>query len=117
MAAKLEILYKLPIIWVDNEAQYFKKIMDLAEMIVKEGGAKVKSKSSVTIKNRPDVHILTAASNIGDKTALMLLKKFGTPKNVLNASREELLEIKGVGDGTVSDIKNLKTLFEDGING
>lgn len=115
MAAKLEVIYKLPIFWVDNEAQYLNKIMDLAEMIVKEGGAKVKAKSSVSIKNRPDVHILTAGSNIGDKTALLLLKKFGTPQNVLNASREELLSIKGVGDGTVSDIKALKKLFEEGI--
>lgn len=115
MAAKLELIYKLPIFWVDTEAQYLNKIMDLAEMIVKEGGAKVKAKSSVSIKNRPDVHILTAGSNIGDKTALLLLKKFGTPQNVLNAPREELLSIKGVGDGTVSDIKALKKLFEEGI--
>lgn len=115
MAAKLEVIYKLPIFWVDNEAQYLNKIMDLSEMIVKEGGAKVKAKSSVSIKNRPDVHILTAGSNIGDKTALLLLRKFGTPQNVLNASREELLSIKGVGDGTVSDIKALKKLFEEGI--
>lgn len=117
MAAKLELLYKLPIFWVDNEALYFKKIMDLSEMIVKEGGAKIKAKSSISIKNRPDVHILTAGANIGDKTALMLLKKFKTPQKVLNASREELLEIKGVGDGTVSDIKKLKKLFEEGYNG
>lgn len=115
MAAKLQIIYKLPIIWVDNEAQYLNKIIDLAEMIVKEGGAKLKAKSSVSVKNRPDVDMLSAGSNIGSKKSLMLLKKFGTVQNVLNASREELLSIRGVGDETVADIKNLKKLFEEGI--
>lgn len=115
MAAKLELLYKLPIFWVDNEAKYFKKIMDLAEMIVKEDGAKVKAKSSISIKNRPDVNLLTAGDNIGTKTALILLKHFGTPQNVLNASREDLLKIRGVGEGTVSDVKKLKKLYEEGI--
>lgn len=116
MATKLELIYKLPIFWVDNEVQYLNKIIDLAEMIVKEGGAKIKSKSSVSIKNRPDVDFLMVGDNIGPKTALMLLKKFGTPEKVLNASREEMLEINGVGDGTVSDVKALKKLYEEGYH-
>ena len=45
----------------------------------------------------------------------MLLDEFGSPSAVLNASREELLQIKGVGDSMVSNIKELKQVYENGV--
>lgn len=120
MAAKLEILYGLPVFFVKNEAQYFTKIMELAEMIDKASGKKVQVKSKVTIQNRPDINLLTVTPkdgerSIGEKTAKLLLKEFGTPQNVFNASREELLKVKGIGEATVSTIKSLKKVFEEGL--
>lgn len=116
MVIKLEILYGLPVFFVDNEAQYFTKIIEVAEAVHKAGNQKVKIKSKVTIKNRPDINILTIAPKIGEKTALLLLEHFNTPQAVLNASRKELLSIKGIGDATISDIKALKKVFEEGLN-
>ena len=116
MVARLEILYGLPVFFVKNEAQYFAKIVEIAEVVHKSSGQKVKVKSKVTIKNRPDLSILMIAPKIGEKTAMLLLDHFKTPKAVLDASREELLEIKGIGDATISDIKNLKKVFEEGLN-
>ena len=46
----------------------------------------------------------------------MLLDRFGSPSAVLNASREDLLEVKGVGDAMVSSIKELKQIYEEGLN-
>ena len=45
----------------------------------------------------------------------MLLKEFGSPQAVLNASRKDLLKIKGVGDSTISKIKELKDVYENGV--
>ena len=67
------------------------------------------------MKNRPDVNILIQADHLGQKTALMLLKHFKTPEKVLNASRQELKSLKGVGDSTIADIKNLKEVFYEGL--
>ena len=50
MAAKLEILYGLPVFFVDTETQYFNKIIELAEMVDKSANKKVMVKSKVTIK-------------------------------------------------------------------
>lgn len=114
MTANLEILYGLPIFFVKNEAQYLNKIISLAEVVHKSAGKKVRVKSKVTIKNRPDVDILRVAPKIGEKTAMLLLDEFKTPQKVLNASREDLLKVKGIGDATISDIKNLKKIYEEG---
>lgn len=116
MAANLEVLYGLPVFFVKNEAQYFSKIVEIAEIVHKSSGKKVQVKSKITIKNRPDINILTIAPKIGEKTAMLLLDNFKTPKAVLDAPREELLKIKGIGDATISDIKNLKKVFEEGFN-
>ena len=120
MTAKLEVLYGLPVFFVDNEAQYFAKIMELAEMINKSAGKQVHTKSKITIKNRPDISLLTippksGERSIGEKTAILLLEEFGSPKNVLEASRDDLLKIKGIGEATVSTIKSLKQVYEEGL--
>ena len=58
--------------------------------------------------------MLMVGSNIGEKTAKLLISEFESPQGVLNASREDLLQINGVGDVTVSEIKTLKEIFENG---
>jgi len=116
MAAKLEILYGLPVFFVDTEAQYFNKIIELAEIVHKSANKKVMVKSKVTIKDRPDINFLTIAPRIGEKKAKILLNEFHSPQAVLNASREELLSINGIGDAIISDIKQLKKVFEKGLD-
>lgn len=114
MTAKIEVLYKCPVFFVDNATQYLLKIMDLAKM-VKEANTSTVAKPKVAIKNRPDVNILRCKNGIGEKMALTLLNEFKTPQNVLNATREELKQVKGVGDGTVASIQELKQIFEEGV--
>jgi ERCC4-type nuclease len=37
-----------------------------------------------------------------------------TRQNVLNASRDELLKVSGIGNVTVDEIKKLQEVFENG---
>ena len=53
-------------------------------------------------------------AKIGEKTARLLLSEFGSPQNVLNASRDDLSQVSGVGDVTIAEIKKLKEVFENG---
>ena len=115
MVCTLEMVYKCPVFFVENEAQYFQKILKIAEIINKKNGETLKTKSNVTLKHRKDINILMQANKIGEKTAILLLKEFKTPENVLNASRKDLLKVKGIGDSTISDIKSLKKAFYEGI--
>ena len=45
----------------------------------------------------------------------VVICKFKTPEKVLNASRSELLEIKGVGDSTIVDLMSLRKTFYEGV--
>lgn len=114
MHQKLELIYKLPCFFVDNDAQYFNKIIELSKMLVKSHGVHTLAKTSVQVKEHPELSILMVGNDIGEKTAKLLLSEFKTPQNVFNASREELLQVNGVGDVTVSKIKQLKEVFENG---
>lgn len=115
MARTLEMVYKCPVFFVENEVQYFQEILNIVDVVNRKKGETLKTKSNVVMKNRPDVNILTQADHLGQKTALMLLKHFKTPEKVLNASRQELKSLKGVGDSTIADIKDLKEVFYEGL--
>lgn len=114
MHQKMELIYKLPCFFVDNDVQYFHKVIELADTIVKSTANNVIVKSGVQVKEDISLSLLMCAPDIGVNTAKLLLSKFETPQNVFNASREELLEIKGVGDSTVAKIKDLKEAYENG---
>ena len=113
MYETLELLYKLPCFFVKNEAQYFNKVMSLSNRIIKSDNVNL-VKTNAKINNQPELSILMVAGGIGEKTARLLLSEFGSPQNVLNVSRDELLQISGVGEVTVDEIKKLKEVFENG---
>lgn len=114
MYQKMELIYKCPCFFVPNDVQYFNKIIELSKMLVKANGMSTIVKSSVQIQEHPELSILMAGTDIGEKTAQLLIDEFGSPQNALNASRKDLLKINGIGDATVSKIKELKEVFENG---
>lgn len=112
---KMEMVYKMPCFFVETDGQYFNKVIELSDMLVKASGVNTLVKSSVRIESHPELSILMSGNNgIGEKTAQILINNFETPQNVLNASREDLLDIDGIGEGTVLKIKELKDVFENG---
>ena len=50
---------------------------------------------------------VSAFPGIGVQTARLLLEHFGTIKSIVNASKEELTALKGVGDKTAERIIGL----------
>ena len=113
MYETLELVYKLPCFFVKNEARYFNKIISLSNRIIKTDNVNL-VKTNAKINNQPELSLLMVAGGIGEKTARLLLNEFGSPQNVLNASPEDLLQVSGVGEVTVDEIKKLKEVFENG---
>lgn len=111
---KMEMIYKLPCFFVDTDAQYFNKVLELSDMLVKAHGSNIIAKSTIGIEDRTDLAILMCGNNIGEGTARLLLKEFNSPQEAIYASREELLDINGIGEGTVLKIKELREAFENG---
>ena len=114
MHQKMELVYKLPCFFVKNDVQYFNKVVELSEMLVKSKGINKIVKTQVSIEDNTPLSILMAKNDIGQKTAQLLLSEFGSPKNVFEASREDLLKINGIGDITITKIKELKEAYEYG---
>lgn len=115
MMRTIQVVYRIPVFFVEKEAHYFLEIMNIIEILAKKSGESMKKKQNAIIKNRPDVNLLIIADKVGEKTALLLLKEFKTPEKVLNASRQDLLAINGIGEATVADIKALKKIFYEGM--
>lgn len=113
MYETLELVYKLPCFFVKNEAQYFNKVMSLSNRIIKSDNVNL-VKTNAKINDHPELSILMVGAKIGEKTARLLLSEFGSPQNVLNASRDDLSQVNGVGDVTIAEIKKLKEVFENG---
>ena len=114
MYQKMELIYKCPCFFVDNDVQYFNKVVELSKMLAKANGINTIVKTSVQVKEHPELSFLMVGNEIGEKTARLLINEFGSPQNVFEASREELKKVSGVGDITVSNIKELKEVFENG---
>ena len=112
MHQKMELVYKCPCFFVENDVQYFNKVLELANMLTKAESHIVKS--SIIVKENPDLSMLMAGSGIGKGVAELLIDEFGSPKDALYASREDLLAVNGIGDTTVVKIKELKEVFENG---
>ena len=112
MYQKMELVYRCPCFFVENDTQYFNKVIELSNMLVKAESHIIKS--SIQVKENPDLSMLMAGGGIGQGLAETLINEFGSPKNALYASREELLDINGIGDSTVIKIKELKEVFENG---
>lgn len=115
MVRAMEMVYKCPVFFVDNEAQYFQEILRVAETINKHSGEQLQTKQITTLKNRKDVDFVMLVDRVGQKTALALLKQFKTPEKVFTASREDLKTINGVGDSTIADIKAASKIFYEGL--
>lgn len=115
MVRAMEMVYKCPVFFVDNEAQYFQEILRIAETVNKHSGEQLQTKQVTTLKNRKDVDFIMLVDRVGQKTAMALLKEFKTPEKVFTATRDELKKINGVGDATVADIKAASKIFYEGL--
>ena len=114
MYHRMELIYKCPCFFVETDIEYFKTVLAISETLAKASGITTMVKTEIGVKKNKPLSLLMQAEKIGQKTAELLLDEFGSPNAVLNASRDELLEINGVGDGTVVELKKLKEAYYDG---
>lgn len=96
--------YKIPIIFTQD-------YQDTAKYLITIAKQQTKPKTTVSLHSRipktiseQKSYILEAFPNIGPKKAKMLLKKFKTIKNIINASEEELKEILKSGARDFKDL-------------
>jgi len=109
LLATITVSYGVPILQTNN----FKDTASLLHIIAKrEQETKGKEFSLHTSKKRADIkeqqeYVISALPMVGPTLAKPLLKKFGSVKNVINASEEDLKDIDNIGDKKASAIKRV----------
>ncbi len=63
-------------------------------------------KETKTLKQQQE-YIVSSVENIGPKNAMNLLEHFGSIKNIVNASKDELKQIDDIGDKKANNIYNI----------
>jgi Fanconi anemia group M protein len=82
-------------------------LLCLAKKAVEEGKGKMHPVSFKPHAETPEEmkrRVIEALPDVGPKLALELLKYFGSVKNVMNASIEELMKVRGIGEGKARKI-------------
>ncbi len=102
--------FKIPIIPTKNSYDTALLIKTIAEQ-------QTKSKKDIAIRlgkkplslKEQQEFIVSSLPNIGSTLAKLLLRKFGSISNIINASEEELMQVEKVGIKTANEIKKVLT--------
>lgn len=104
--ASIILDYNISIIWTKNKRESANFIF----LTAKREQTKERGKIAIRIKRRPNTleeeqkYLIAGLPYVNSTLAERLLRKFGTPIKVFNASKEELLEIRNLGEKKVKRI-------------
>jgi len=110
MLATIAISFGIPIINTKNFRETTEMLITIAKREQKEGSnfSPHSQKRGISLKDQQE-YFISSLPDIGLKLAKELLDKFKTPKNIINASQEELKKIDKIGE---IKAKKLKDVFE-----
>jgi len=109
----LSLIYRIPILRSKSPEETGKLILFASKQIENLGLSDHRfrrfsaSKNSLREKLRMQMHILQGFPGIGPGSARKLIEKFGTIKNVLQASENQLSQVSGIPKKTINRILEL----------
>ena len=107
--SRVTLEFKIPIIHTPSASHTAKLLVALCSK--KDGTAgpylkKIKKSSNLETQQ---LSTLCSLPGIGEKFAVRLLEKFGTPLKVFSATTSELAKVEGLGESRAKKIKNMLT--------
>ncbi len=107
--ASIAVDYGVPVLFTANEAETASFLYSIARREQSERKRSVNphaQKASHTLAERQE-YLVSAISEVGPVISKNLLKHFGSVKNIVGASREELMEVDKVGEKTAAKIREV----------
>ena len=105
----IAIDFKIPIIPTPNASHSAKLLVSMCSRRETTSGHYLKKiKKSVDIEKQ-QLSILCSLPGVGEKTAIRMLEKFGTPLQVFSASATDLSKINGLGGERAKKIRKTLT--------
>jgi len=101
--------FKIPIIPTPNATHTAKLLVSMCSRKDSPKGPYLKKIRKSNDLEKQQLSSLCSLPGIGEKFAIRMLERFGSPLNVLNASSSELAKVEGLG---VSRSKKIKKILE-----
>ena len=105
--SSVAIDFRIPIIYTPNALHSTKLLISMCtrkEIIKGPFLKKIKKSSDLQIQQ---LSVLSSLPGVGEKIAIRMLEKFGTPLKVLSASTTELSKITGLGEARAKKLKKI----------
>ncbi len=105
--ATVALDFKIPVIPTPSATHTAKLLVSMCSRKESHQGPFLKKIKKTNDIQRQQLTALCSLPGIGEKTAIKLLEKFGSPLRVLNASTSELSKIGGLGEAKSTKIKKM----------
>ena len=105
--ARVMYLFKIPIIPTPSATHTAKLLVSMCSRKELPKGPFLKKIRKSTDLEKQQLSSLCSLPGIGEKFAIRMLEKFGTPLKALNASTSELAKVEGLGEARSKKIKKM----------
>ena len=99
--------FKIPIIPTPSASHTAKLLVSLASRKNASKGPLLKKIKKSNDIQKQQLLVLSSLPGVGEKTAIRMLEKFGTPLKVLSTSTIDLAKISGLGESRAKKIKKM----------
>ena len=99
--------FKIPVIPTPNASHTAKLLLSLSSRKESIKGPLLKKIKKSNNIQKQQLIVLCSLPGIGEKTAIRMLEKFGTPLKALSSSTKDLAKIPGLGESRAKKIKKM----------
>jgi len=105
--SSVAIDFKIPVIHTPNASHTSKLLVSMCSRKDASKGPFIKKIRKSNDIQKQQLSMLCSLPGVGEKTAILMLEKFGTPLRVLSSSTTELSKISGLGEARAKNIKKI----------
>jgi len=105
--SSIAIDFKIPVIHTPNASHTSKLLISMCSRKDTSKGPFIKKIRKSNDLQTQQLSMLCSLPGVGEKTAIRMLEKFGTPLSVLNSSITELSKVSGFGEARAKNIKKI----------
>ena len=105
--SSIAIDFKIPVIPTPNAFHTSKLLISMCSRKDPTSGPYIKKIRKSNNLQKQQLTMLCSLPGVGEKTAIRMLEKFGTPLKVLSSSITELSKVSGLGEARAKNIKKI----------
>ena len=105
--SSIAIDFKIPVITTPNVSHTSKLLISMCSRKDTISGPFIKKIRKSNNLQKQQLSMLCSLPGVGEKTAIRMLEKFGTPLKVLSSSVTELSKVGGLGEARAKNIKKI----------